>query len=290
VEVEANRMAPLRIAVVGLAAALLAFPQADTHASPQIASTSGLIAFEAAAGLYVMDADGGEPRRIPSSLPGDGNPVWAPDGRTLSFERRRHGNWDVWMMNADGSDQQQLTFSPADDDFARWAPHGRTLVFQSDRRGRTGVYAMSLRTREARRVTPDGGFPDWAPDGRIVFTTDKGEIFTVRPYGAERRPLRTQPPGAVVAALVSNDGSRIVYNQLGDDGLFTARIDGSQRRRVTNPSIEDDNPAWSPDDRWIVFHRGVTVSEVYIVRVNGSQETRLTSLGSACCPDWKAPG
>ena len=85
-----------------------------------------------------------------------------------------------------------------------------------------------------------------------------------------------------------NDGRRIVYNEVVDDGLFIARIDGSQRRRLTNPSIVDDNPAWSTDDQWIVLHRGDTTSEIYVVRVDGSQETRVTSLGNACCPDWKA--
>ena len=198
-----------------------------------------MIAFEAKSGLYVIDAEGGTPRKIQGTRPGDGNPVWSPDHRQLSFERRREGSWDIWVMDADGSGQRQLTFSPADDDYARWAPHGRSLVFQSTRRGRTSVYAIRLRDGVARRVTPLGEYPDWAPNGRIMLTW-KGDLFTVRPYGADRSPLASQPPGSVVSAIVSHDGQRMAYTTVHLHGIVVASSDGSLGREITSSPFEDE--------------------------------------------------
>lgn len=246
------------------------------------AQRSGWIAFEAASGLYVISANGGRPSKIPGTRPGDGNPVWSPDGRRLSFERQRDGDWDVYVMNADGTGLRQLTFSPWDDDFARWAPHGRSLAFQSARRGQTEVYVISVKGGAARRATSPGEYPDWTSDRRIMFADD-GQLFTVRPYGADRRLLRRQPSEDVVAAQVSNDGQKIVYIHYA--GLYIARVDGSDSRRLTS-SPDDDDATWSPDDQWVAFDKGF--SDIYVVRADGSEQTRLTSLGNACCPDWSA--
>jgi len=281
--------ASTQFCVVALAIGLtLAAPPALADGEPA-AERTGVVAFEAESGLYVIDANGGTPRKIPGTKPGDGNPVWSPDGRLLSFERERQGNWDVYVMSADGSGQRRLTFSPMDDDFARWAPDGRSLVFQSTRRrsfDRVDVYAIRVSTGAARRVTPDGEYPDWAPDMRIIFA-HAGDFFTVRPYGLDRRPLASQPPGSALAALVSNDGQKIAYIRYDDDGLFVAQIDGSEPRRLTTSPSVDNDPVWSPDDKWVAFDRGDSLRDIYVVREDGSELTRLTHLRTACCPDWR---
>jgi Tol biopolymer transport system component len=274
---------PFRVAVV---AGLVLIGSATLARGGSVPERRGVIAFEAEAGLYVIRADGGKPGRIPGSLPGDGNPVFSPDGSQLSFDRERNGSWDVYVMDADGSDQRQLTFSRADDDFARWAPHGRSLAFQSERRrGRKAVYVISLRTGVARRVTASGAFPDWTPDGKIIFTKND-ELWSVRPYGRDEQPLPTKPPGNVLAARVSKDGKKIVlvYPRGGRDGIVTTRIDGSGAKKITGES-QDTDPVWSPDGNWVAFDK-LDSRDVYVVREDGSQETRLTSLGTACCPDW----
>jgi len=265
------------------------------------ADRSGVIAFEAAEGLYVVKAAGGTPRRIPSSRPGDGNPRWSPDGKQLAFDRRANENWDVYVMNADGSDQRQLTFSPADDDFAMWAPHGRSLVFNSERdkepyfgQRRKSVYAVAVATGAARRVTRDGKYPDWSSDGRIMFVgggDGNQPVFTVRPYGGDRRRLGSLE---AVGARVSHDGKRVVY-QRGEwtvnrftDNLYTARIDGTHVQRLAASDEWEGDPNWSPHDDWIVFEssadRGGRYT-VYVVESNGGTRTRVMSR-HGCCADW----
>jgi Tol biopolymer transport system component len=253
------------------------------------AGRTGLIAFEAGGGLYTVPATGGDPRRIRGTLPGDGNPRWSPDGKRLSFERFREGSWDVYVMDADGGNQRRLTFSDFDDDFAAWAPHGRSLVFQSRRDGGVGIYVIDVKSGAARRVTKDGHFPDWMPDGRILFTDDVSrELHTVRPYGASRRSLPT--PIEATGARVSDSGDMIVLQRGRPAAIYTARADGSDEREQAASPNWDRDPILSPDGKWIVFDSTPTFSDppndIYLVAVNGNQRIRLTTMASACCPDW----
>ena len=256
------------------------------------ADRRGVIAFEGTDGLYVVNAAGGIPRVIPSSRPGDGNPRWSPDGRRLAFERYADDNWDVYVMNADGSGQRRLTFSPADDDFAMWSPRGRSLVFQSgrDRGSERSVYAINVTAGAARRVVRDGKYPDWSADGRIVFTgggTGTQNVFTVRPYGSDRRRLGTLNAQAV---RVSDDGRRIAFQADTPTSIFSARIDGTHVRPVAVTDAWEFDPAWSPDGDWVIFDRSANRGGpygIYAVPANGGTPIRLISM-PGCCADWSA--
>jgi Tol biopolymer transport system component len=61
--------------------------------------------------IYVIDADGGDERRL-TEFPGDdGFAVWSPDGEQILFGRIRDDDddWELYVMNADGSCQTRLT-------------------------------------------------------------------------------------------------------------------------------------------------------------------------------------
>jgi Tol biopolymer transport system component len=210
--------------VVGAAAAV--------SGSNGASSESGVIAFEGRGGLYTVRAGSGAPRHIQGTVPGDGNPRWSPDGKLLAFERFANDNWDLHVMNADGSGRRQLTFSPSDDDFAMWAPHGRSLVFTSERdKGtRKSIYVIRIATGAARRVTRDGKYPDWSKDGRIFFTGGgfgSQPVFTVRPYGSDRRQLGSLE---ALTVRVSHDGKKLVYQWGTPGNLYTADIEHPRAR------------------------------------------------------------
>lgn len=82
----------------------------------------------------------------------------------------------------------------------------------------------------------------------------------------------------------SPDGSRIAYILLGD-GLYVARADGSQAKRVAAFEGSGAPPSWSPDGSAIAYEAN---GAVWIVPAGGGQSTMLATDGLA--PMWSPDG
>ena len=139
--------------------------------------------------------------------------------------------------------------------------------------------------------------PQWSPDGaQIVFTfgsNNRGVTHVAASDGSSVRRISDRDYSKVAFSPdISPDGSRIVYattrhnvkgNRYGRNfEIETSRLDGSDRRRLTENGEQDVSPAWSPDGRRIVFFRDVTgrVRDdsdrgIYTVAPHGSDERLL---------------
>ena len=80
--------------------------------------------------IFVMDADGGNPRNLTNHDALDQTPDWSPDGRRIAFTSDRNrdwefandvmGNWEIYVMNADGTNPINITNHPAWDSGPSW--------------------------------------------------------------------------------------------------------------------------------------------------------------------------
>jgi Tol biopolymer transport system component len=136
--------------------------------------------------------------------------------------------------------------------------------------------------------------PAWRPDGRaLAFVSSRGGgpgIYMVNDDGTGLRPLLVTKRGARDPAF-SPDGRRIAY--LGNRGLFVARADGSERRRLTRALLEDSAPTWSPDGKRIAFVRDTAdmLSYLCVVSVGSGRIRRLTRTTEwAASPAWAPNG
>ena len=130
--------------------------------------------------LYVVDAAGGEPRRL-TRTPRlyETTPAWSPDGSRIAFTRwtnlgQSDGKSVVYIINRDGTGERLILakryfghypFSLA------WSPDGRTLAFEtSPNRFCTAISLITVDTRAVRPLTScerqreSTASPAWQPD------------------------------------------------------------------------------------------------------------------------------
>jgi Tol biopolymer transport system component len=222
--------------------------------------------------IFVMDADGSNPRQITFNSLDDEAPAWSPNGKRIAFQRdldpvRGQSDYDIFTMRANGTRERNLTNSPGVQDFdPDWSPDGRRIAFASELDGDDEIYTMKPNGSGLRQLTfndgPFEGQPNWSPDGRkIAFTSDRDAV--------PETPFQTE--------------------------IYTMRADGSNQTRLTFDDLSDEFPAWSPDGRQIAFlsFRDVTPgtegnSEIFTMRADGSnQVNRTNNLAFDITPDWQ---
>jgi Tol biopolymer transport system component len=158
---------------------------------------------DGASSIYRIRLDG-SPAEALTDGGGDVSPSWSPDGTQIAFVSSRDDNLELYVMAADGSGVRRLTDDSAPDDIARWGPDGTHIVYVSYRDGAdpssigigdAEIYSVDVKTATTRDISNDpawDGDPAWSPDGAwIAFTrrTDHGELYVMRPDGAEQRML-----------------------------------------------------------------------------------------------------
>jgi len=215
--------------------------------------------------IYVMEADGGNLRRLTHNDVLDRTPAWSPDGSKIAFVSNRDGTPNIYVMDADGANVRRLTHRPAVDADPCWSPDGNRIVFASsplDTGATSEIYVMDAVGSGVRRLT-NNDFTDiapaWSPDGvTIAFSSLRDghwEIYVMNADGLNVRRL-TRHPNAGYRPRWSGDGSRIIFQSttlgdgsttLEDGGSYEIAVmasDGSNIRRLTFNHVFDAHPDW----------------------------------------------
>src|SRR5262249_55836118 len=82
--------------------------------------------------LYVMDADGSNPRMLSTTDNrfGHTHHSWSPDGRKIAFGDGSDQNVEIVVCEADGKNQKQLTHLGGINTRASWSPDGTKIAFR----------------------------------------------------------------------------------------------------------------------------------------------------------------
>lgn len=215
-------------------------------------------------------------------------------GRSLAHGQRSE------LIVIDLSGRQQLVYT-ADEviEAPNWSADGRWLVFNAGGR--------------LFRIAPTGGDPEQidtgaladlnndhvlSPDGSTIYvSSDDGHLYAV-PFagGTPRRVSNTHAtPFHYYLHGISPDGETLAYvavEQRHDErqvNVFTIPAAGGPDTRLTDLSMPNDGPEYSPDGRWIYFNSELAASRpghAQVFRMNAADGSGLEQLTFDSYVNW----
>jgi dipeptidyl aminopeptidase/acylaminoacyl peptidase len=280
----------------------------DPQVSPDgrwVAYVRGTVDFEAnkvVKHIWLIPAEGGEPKQLTAGEGSDTRPRWSPDGQSIAFISTRGGKSQVWIIPVHGGEARQLTSLSTEAGGVTWARKGEALLFTSQ------VYpdctddaCNKKRLEEAEkskvkaRVIDELLFRHWDAwrDGKYT------HLFTVSAQGGKPLDLT---PGAVDSPTwflgapdgydISPDGAEACFtsNHMGgsavawttNNDLFLVSAKGGEAKNITkdNPG-SDASPQYSPDGRYIAYTsqaRDGYESDLFRLRVYDRQTGSIKDL------------
>jgi Tol biopolymer transport system component len=239
--------------------------------------------------IAVVRPDGSCRRRITTDAAAYAGPAISPDGRRIAVARST-GAWDgIWLLNADGSVVRQLVRRSGLDGDPAWSPDGTRLAFESQNATPYGgvdrIYVVNADGTGLRQLTPDtpnytfDAGPSWSPDGtRIVFSR-LGSLFVINADGTGLTDLSHggeypswSPDGIHIASGSTFRGWWL---------LTMVNADGTNPVTITQDTLQQGMPRWSPDGKSLVFYQVLgtaprLIIQLFTIHSDGSGKRRLS--------------
>jgi tricorn protease len=144
----------LTAALLCLTAAVPAL--AGTHLMRLADVHDDLIVFTYEGDLWLVDAAGGDARRVTRHAGTEEFAKFSPDGSQLAFTAQYDGGYDVYVMPTGGGEPRRLTYHRSYDQVLDWCPDGKGILFRARRNDPNWLH-------QTFRVALEGGMPEKLP-------------------------------------------------------------------------------------------------------------------------------
>jgi Tol biopolymer transport system component/imidazolonepropionase-like amidohydrolase len=239
---------------------------------PVVSPDQSLIVYAALGDLWLVSAEGGDPKPLTRDEPLDTDPHWAPDSGSVVFASDRSGTMDLWIKDVKappGEGERRLTTSLGAELSPSWSPDGKTVAYvDHDSR----LHVVGIQGEDDRVLTEPRrgvGIPTWSSDSRHValsvhvplssrFREGYNRVLVIDTTTGESRHL-PEPDRSIGVRdgdgpVWRPDGGALAFAM--DGGLWTLPVtpDGQIAGRPKQVAGEVvDFPSWSGDGKTIFF-------------------------------------
>lgn len=265
------------------------------------------IAYARGLGIFVANADGSNSREIAHMAEPPYWPRWSPDGSRIRFSMQPWTqNVGLWEVNTDGQNLHPLF---ENEPWARraccgdWSPDGRYYVFVLDQAYRSSLWIARdqrhpWQSSKAIQLA-EGPVDFWrapfvATDNKHIYALGeqaRGELIRFDPSSKQFQPYL----GGLSTDTISfsRDGQWMAWTAYPEGTLWRSRIDGSDRRRLTEPGRVARFPHWSPDGSQLLYITAAADNlwKVYRVSADGGRpEALISDTTNQGVPTWSPDG
>lgn len=266
--------------------------------------------------LYTIPVDGVFPTALPLPMGYEG--AYSPDGTRLAYEPllRAFAQWKkyrggrtskIWLMNLASSNVESIPRENSNDFNPIWTKEQPNKVFfLSDRSGPVSLYAYDTGSRKVAPVVRGEGFDlvsASAGPGAIVYE-QFGSLFLydLKTSKANKvevhlnadlpsvRPRYEKVLSQIRNYSLSPTGARAVFEARGE--ILSVPAEKGNVRNLTNTTgVNERDPAWSPDGKWIAYFSDEGGEyALHLREQNGMGEVKKIALGTPASfyysPTW----
>ena len=244
--------------------------------------------------LWIVNSDGTDHRPLTTGNHNDASPRWSPDGARLAYLSDTDGKQQIYVRWMDSGQTARITNLDQSPDAIEWSPDGKMLSFSSLVLGK-GPHLADL-------PTPPAG-AQWAEPAamydRLVYRFNGAgylkpgfmQIFVVSSEGGAARQISNGnfPNGGnefgPSRATWTPDGKSLLISanrhpesdhEVFDTEIYEFSVADGSLRALTNRKGPDNNPAISPDGKWIVYtgfddrYQGHQTTKLYVMKRDGT--------------------
>ena len=257
---------------------------------------------EESTSLFSVPLSGAAPTRLtwpPDDCPGDMDPAYSPDGRTIAFVRQPSSSQSqVMLLPPSGGVAKQIAYRASNGPVQKglaWTAEGMGLIWAHGGQ----LWRVPLNGGSLVAITEAGSNAiDVAVsrDGKIAYADEVGDTdiwsldLTDEPPTPRKLISSTRTDGM---GEFSSDGNSIAFSsdRSGTFEIWTTDASGVNPLRVTYMGM-CGAPRWSNDGQWIAFDSAASgKSEIYIVSASGGRPRRITNHPAEnVIPTWSPDG
>jgi len=231
-------------------------------------------------------------------------PRFAPNKQKIAYLEYRNNLPRVWIFDLKELEQTILGDFPGMTFAPRFSPDSNSVImsFVDPNNGSNSeIYEMDLNTRTLVRLTNDSGIdtsPSFSPNGeKIVFNSDRGgspQLFIMDKNGDNIKRI-SKGSGVYGNPVWSPRGDLIAFTKLTQGNFHIGVMDtNGNNERVIVRDFALESPAWSPNGRYLIFHRqkrsnldgtGGEVT-IHFIDITGYNERIIPTPRDGSDPAW----
>lgn len=304
-------------------------PQAAQRRPPRVAflrftsdpSSSTETQLGAPGGVYVVNSDGSQERKVSGAVPRmlPVAPAWSPDGEQLAFAGVQDLNSDgqytaeeagIYLCDVDSADVKRVTAVHAIGTRLQWSPTSPQLILQAQMAEAPVPVAHLLDLHTGELVLRDLAttLGCWSPDGQYIaaYSTVERKIHILNTAGEELWAVDVESERELLdmfwlpASSTAEDYGRFLTLTAPAHSSDVARLSLSSAltgQPVTWKHVTDDDThvvsvTLAPDGQWAVFSRGRMEgtgmeADLYLLDLIRAQTRQLTQEpGYESWPTW----
>ncbi|MBS1682647.1 MAG: S9 family peptidase [Bacteroidetes bacterium] len=185
------------------------------------------------------------------------DPQPSPDGKWVAYvlstpdSAKDKYDTDIWMVSWDGNESVRLTTSPDGENHPRWSPDGKYLTFLSSRYDTKSsqLWRMDRRGGEAEKITDlKHSISDyfWSPDAKKI-------LLVMQDQESSDDAEKKKKPKPIVIDRYHFKSDAEGYLERKRDHLYLFDVETKKLDTLTQGDFDENNPAWLPDSKKIVF-------------------------------------